>query len=174
MRKIIQQQLAQKNIDFFALPLVARLLLVTDGTVTELLEAMLGEPLKLCSKQQDKNTNDELTLKRKVVLCGKQTDTPWLYAESLLFTQALPFSIQQQLEHENVPIGTIFQQLKSDTHREMLDCGYATHQQAAVKLDLPSDYLFLFRRYHIVAQHAPLMQICEWFPYERIRDTMSH
>ncbi len=52
MRPEIEDILAARGYDYFGLPLCARLLLVTDGTVTELLEALAGESLILGLKKQ--------------------------------------------------------------------------------------------------------------------------
>ena len=72
---------------------IQRILLVTDGTVTEILEAYTGESMRLIKLYEELVTLDEdlpglelaagqQVLRRKILLQGKMTLTNFLYADS--------------------------------------------------------------------------------------------
>ena len=184
MRTEIALILRGKGHEFFSLPLAARLLLVTDGTVTELLEAMVMEPLELGYKRQavdrtanhpailNKSQTDEC-LHRIITLRGGETGTDWLYAESVILHKLLSPMAQSMLIEEKLPIGIILNDQTSDNHRRIVDCGISTYAAAANHLNLDSKYAFTYRVYQIMVGDDLIMSISEWFPIDRINDKIS-
>ncbi len=184
MRENIESILGSKGIVYFNLPVSARLLLVTDGTVTELLEALVREPIKLGLKKQ---TTDELCkhpdfevaadnqpcLHRCITLRGKTTSVDWLYAESIILHGLLSPKAQSMLIDDEIPIGTILNCENTDNHRKIVDCGMKSNKIAANHLGIESNYPFVYRIYQIIVGEDPLMQITEWFPIDRINDVIS-
>ena len=172
MRSEIETILGNKGLEFFDLDFCARLLLVTDGTVTELLEALVGEPIKLGYKHQSLIENPDSQLKRcldrQITLQGEVSRTHWIYAESRVFLDTISAKAQSMLINESTPIGAVLNQESSDNHRKIIDCGFHHNLEASKKLGLPSDFLFLFREYYVVANLETLMIIKEWFATDRI------
>ncbi len=184
MRSEVESILLAKDHIYFDLPLAARLLLVTDGTVTELLEAMLKERIKIGYKKQyfDKVENhpgipgdhsSANCLHRAITLRGAATNTDWLYAESIVSHQLLSPAAQDMLVQGKIPIGTILNDQAPDNHREIIDCGVAPNYAAATLLNLCPEHRFVYRSYHVLAGIDPVMNITEWFPVERITKGIS-
>ncbi len=184
MRLEIEDILGARGVAWFELPLCARLLLVTDGTVTELLEALTGEPLGLGLKKQsvDRTENHptmapldghSACLYRRITLRGEKTGQDWLYAESVILHQNLESDARQMLEQRQIPLGAILDRQLPDNHREIVDCGYRKNTAAADHLGLERDYAFLYRVYRILAQTSLIAVITEWFPIDRISKNLS-
>ncbi len=185
MRNQVETILQVKNYQYFDLLLAARLLLVTDGTVTELLEAMLREPIKLGYKKQsidhidnidhtalfpEMQHQDTACLQRIITLRGSKTNMDWLYAESVILHESLNATVQLMLIEKKIPIGAILSEYVPDSHRHLIDCGIATHTAAAKRLKLDPQYQFVYRVYQIIDGTAPIMGITEWFPVDRINE----
>ncbi len=179
MRVEIESILSAKGHKYFDLPLTARLLLVTDGTVTELLEAMVREPIKLGYTKQTIDTvvnhpaiqnskNSGECLHRAITLRGTETGVDWLYAESVILHQLLSPAMQSMLIEEVIPIGAILNDQTSDNHRIIVDCGIEPNSTAAECLSLDPMYAFVFRIYRIMVGAEIIMRISEWFPIDRI------
>ena len=189
MRAEVATILRTKGYAYFDLPLVARLLLVTDGTVTELLEAMVGEPLTVGYKKQSTNNIGNVAidifpslrdknkktacLQRTITLRGTKTAVDWLYAESVILHESLDAVMQAMLLEEKIPLGSILNDYNADNHRRIVDCGIATNAVAAKRLKLHHKYAFTYRVYHIIKNAEPIIHITEWFPIERINDKIS-
>ncbi len=184
MRIEVESILGGKGLDFFSLPLAARLLLVTDGTVTELLEAIVMEPLALGYRKQvidrtanhpailNKSLTDEC-LHRIITLRGGETGIDWLYAESVILHKLLSPVAQSMLIEEKLPIGIILNDQTSDNHRRIVDCGISAYAAAANHLNLDPKYTFTYRVYQIMVGDDLIMSISEWFPIDRINEKIS-
>ncbi len=183
MRLEVEDILAARGVTWFELPLCARLLLVTDGTVTELLEALTGEPLALGFQNQsvDRTENHPAItpdthsscLHRRVTLRGENTAQDWLYAESIILLQNLNPEARQMIEQQQIPLGAILHRQLPDNHREIVDCGYRSHIAAAGHLSLEADHIFLYRVYRILVQTSLIAVITEWFPIDRISENLA-
>ena len=184
MRTDAQSILRSKGQAYFELPLSARLLLVTDGTVTEMLEALVGEPVKIGWRHQIRtglenhpdsqdmhNINE--CLERAITLQGESTSVHWMYAESVVYHQLLSPAAQVMLIEDRIPIGTVLREQTSDNHRKLVDCGHDSNPPAAEILGVETDYLFLFRNYEVHVGPNPIMTITEWFPISRIEEKLS-
>ena len=179
MRGDVESILRSKGQCYFDLSLSSRLLLVTDGTVTELLEALVGEPVEIGFKYQTRALIDNhpdiqprhnITeyLERAITLRGTTSATDWLYAESVVFHQLLTPAAQEMLTEDRVPIGIVLREHTSDNHRKLIDCGFNQNATAAEILDMNSDYRFLYRKYKVLVGPNTVMDITEWFPISRI------
>jgi len=184
MRLEVEDILSAQGVTWFELPLCARLLLVTDGTVTELLEALTGEPLALGLKKQSVDRTENHTaivppdghsscLHRRITLRGEKSGQDWLYAESVILHQNLEPGARQMLEQQQIPLGAILDRQLPDNHREIVDCGYRDHPVAAHHLGLADDHLFIYRIYRILAQASLIAVITEWFPIDRISRNLA-
>ena len=111
-----------------------RILLTTDGMVTEILEAYLWERMKVIKLSQDYFTLDNeipsleigkgcKVLQRKVLLRGGLSQKNHLYAESIIIPDRLDEKIRDGLLKTNKPIGLLILENRLETFREILDCG---------------------------------------------------
>jgi chorismate-pyruvate lyase len=89
--------LSLEQLPFFSrLDPMVRVMLVSDGNLTNMLQAYFLEEvdLRLVRQHLSNNASDFETngtfLKRQVVLCGKNTLRPYVYAESTLALNHLP------------------------------------------------------------------------------------
>lgn len=111
-----------------------KVLLMTHGTVTHLLELFAGESISV-QKIEQTVTNEghkelavlpeEPVLKRIVLLRGDQKC--YLYAESHFVLTRLPPAIREALVASNKPIGRLWRENKMETYREVI----AYHREKA-------------------------------------------
>lgn len=177
MRLKIDHILQNQGYNFFSLPLIARLLLVTDGTVTELIEALVCEPIVLGFRQQTLRYAECHTkldaekcncLYRRITLKGTCSQVDWVYAESVILHEKLNAQAQTMLLEETTPIGVILREQFPDNHRVITHCGFVMNPNAAQYLKLEPQYQFLYRSYQVVENKTAIMNISEWFPLEQI------
>ena len=168
-----------KKINLTRLTPFQRGLLVTDGTVTQFIEAYTLIPVEVTLLQQTKQTlsteNTWLQLpagaeiiSRQVVLQShsQETSSPIIhtYADSLIVTQRLPESILNGLESDKRGLGGLLRHSGLETRRELLWCGME------ILTDLPpatkhlEGETFISRAYRVFADQEPLMLINEKFP----------
>jgi len=163
-----------------------RLLLITDGTVTELLEQYLEESItvhKLYEKiEQDfdqlPQTHEEFVsinqmpiLKRKVLLQGQTSHKNWVYAESSILLNHLPTDFCNDLLTSQQPIGKLWAKYKTETYKAML---YAekkpADQQLAGYFNIPVMADTISRTYGVYSKQKLTMVITEVFPNQFFGD----
>ncbi len=156
-----------------------RALIVTDGTVTRLIEAYTLAPVEVVILRQAKQTlcSDHTWLElpagthviaREVALqtpaTGNYTPKTQAYATSLIVPQHLPKGILDGLESDPAGLGGILQNSGLETRRELLWCC------CEITRDLPEAIAhlegkpLLSRTYRIFANKKPIMLITEQFP----------
>jgi chorismate-pyruvate lyase len=147
---------------------------VIGGTVTEILEHFLGEPLRAvrlsqrsyaCSEPQPVIGLDagDLVLERRVVLCGAFTSRPVFCANSSIALDRLDSTIRNGLLTTDQPIGQLIRANRVALFRELLSCQRTRVPEIAELLRAPTDVPLLTRTYRMSARRAPLMVITEWF-----------
>jgi len=152
-----------------------RILLVTDGTVTEILEAYTGESMRLVKLLEEVKTldaplaalqaeaGDEVS-RRQILLQGKMSLTNFIYAESYIAINRLDETLRNGLLKSKKPIGLLIQEQKMETFREIVGCGRELVGPLAPYFELdPSDGM-IWRTYLINHKAQPIMQITEKFP----------
>ncbi len=159
-----------------ALSLFQKVLLTTDGTVTQLLGLYTGQPVRvnklentitrgLASSLLMIDDHDEV-LKRAILLCTGTTAAPrnLLYAESLFVIARLPTAMQSQLLESDRPIGLLWREQRMETYREIVACRREPCGFLAPHFGLDQDAPLLARSYLIYHQQKPLGVITEKFP----------
>ena len=160
-----------------ALSLFQKVLLTTDGTVTQLIELYSGEPItvqKLNNEVIPSKTianesqsllqvnADTPLLQRMILLCGASKS--YLYAESLFVLQRLPAAMRLKLESTNIPIGLLWREARLETHREIIAYQRETNVDVARHLGLAANTELLSRTYLLYNNGMPLGLITEKFP----------
>jgi chorismate-pyruvate lyase len=156
-----------------------RLLLSTDGTVTTILAAYLGEPIGvellgqavIISDQPDARLEvgvGRRILCREVLLYGLSSGTLLVYARSRLVLDRLDAGVRADLLRGDIGIGMTLQKNRVETLRSKLECGMHPANSEVAKHFGPS--MMCFRTYAIIASTRPLMVVHEEFPYSSSAD----
>ena len=108
------------------------MLLLTDGTVTELLEYFAKEPITVSPLTQTIETSnthlslhhqaisateDSPVLSRQILLQGKLSNKNYLYAESSIALASLPEPFRDDLMISNIPIGKLWSKYRLETYK---------------------------------------------------------
>jgi chorismate-pyruvate lyase len=175
MRTDLQRSLKSSPIDPSKLTSFQRILLTTDGMVTEMLEANYWERMVVERLfQEDYELDQELTdleckpgehvLDRRILLRGRMTHLARLYAESFIARDRLPAFIREGLVQSHKPIGLLILEARLETFREILDCCREEAGNLGRYFRIqPGDHL-ISRRYRVIAGGQPIMLITEKFP----------
>ena len=157
-----------------------RILLVTDGTVTEILEAFTGESMRLIKLLETVETLEEpqrtlnleageRVLRRQILLQGKMTLTTYTFAESYIAVDRLEEPLRRALESQK-PIGFLIQDQRMETFREILACGRELAGPIAEHFELDPSQGMIWRTYRVFFHGEPIMQITEKFPESHFVD----
>jgi len=156
-----------------------KILLMTDGTVTDLIALYTGEPIKVkkigqkifLSDDRQKFCHPETPLlERDVLLCGEHKN--YLYAESIFVFGLLSRSIQYKLLETDCPIGLMWKKEKLETYRDILSHKTEVCDKVSSYFNVPSLTPIISRTYSIYHQGKILGTITEKFPITFFRDTM--
>jgi chorismate-pyruvate lyase len=161
--------------DASSLDLLQRILLVTDGTLTDALEAAFLEPiglrkiaLNILAAPAPVDELDLLAgaplLERKILLYGETSGRPYVYAESLLALDRLPPRFREELMHSDTPMGRLWSEHKMETWKELLTVARHPMNKLAPYLGTTAGADCLVRRYRLISGGRPLMIIEEHFP----------
>lgn len=156
-----------------------RLLLVTDGTVTELLEQYLEEPIKVEKLYEKVEHNYEAlpkghsefvnatqlpVLKREVLLQGQTTLNNWTYAESTILLNHLPQGFRTDLLKSQQPIGKLWAKYHTETYKIILHSEKSAAGDLAKHFDISPDADIVTRIYGVYSNQKLIMVITESFP----------
>lgn len=162
-----------------------RLLLVTDGTVTEMLEQYLQESIQVHKLAEKVETDvDQLpvghelfvspqdmpVLKRQVLLQGKTTQQFWLHAESSVLLDHLPQGFRSDLLHSRQPIGRLWEKYKTETYKVMLKSGKLVAGKLAAHFGIRENDVLITRTYGVYSNQKLIMVITENFPASYFKD----
>ena len=150
-----------------------RALLLTDGSLTILLEAFAGSEIKISGLKQktipaNEKLADELKInsgeelnEREVILSAEQK--PLVYARSYGVISRLSKGARNDILNTDIPIGKILKKHKVEMHREIKEIGIISNAKIAKILNLSNNNKILWRSYTIIQKNVPLMKIEEYF-----------
>lgn len=148
------------------LPPFLRALLVTDGTVTKILEAYFWEPVVVDTLAQriesalepvawiELAAGDNCLL-RDARLRGTHSSRSFAEAFSLIRIELIPPGFRQRLIDREIGIGVLIRDSGLESYREILDVGLDRMADGAAAV---------FRTYRIFIERQPVMLITEYFP----------
>ncbi len=158
-----------EGLDLAGLPPFLRALLVTDGTVTKILEAYFWEPVAVHTLTQDLAIAERdvpwldvaggaQVLVRQAQLRG--TDSGRVYADafSVIRTERIPPAFRQRLIDREIGIGVLIRDSGLESYREVMEVGTEALGPR------PSAGERVFRTYRIIIAGAPVILITETFP----------
>jgi chorismate-pyruvate lyase len=172
----------RRALDLAVLSPIQRALLATDGTLTDMIEALFLEPIALV-KRAERNaegiavhpalgvSESEPRLLRQVLLRGARSGTNYVYAESVIATDRLPSAVRAALASD-VPLGRLFVAFRLETFKELIDVG-EYEQEAAFEFGWPCRRCF-GRTYRVTSGGQPVMLISEYFPATLLRQAIDH
>jgi len=181
LRIDLQESLQQSSVDPRQLSSFQRILLTTDGTVTEILEAYLWEAIQIVKLYQDAIETDASVpyldigqhspaLIRKVILRGKCSHKNYIYAESIVARDRLDERIQRGLTETQKPVGQLMLEARLETYREILTCRLEPAAEVGEYFDIAPGANLISRTYRVFANRQPFMLITEKFPETAFRD----
>ena len=162
---------------------VQKILLGTDGSVTQLLESVTGHPVSVRTREQEVVKADTLDAEhlniapgdavnhRIVELCDATTGEVLVYAKSQTPVARLAPAFRDDLMKADIPIGRIIKNHHIEARREILAA-----QVTPAKDDVSGIFSIcrneplLTRQYQIIHGGEPLIFIEEQFPYNRFLD----
>jgi chorismate-pyruvate lyase len=151
------------------LPPFLRALLVTDGTVTKILEAYFWEPVAVDTLAQDLMTAErdipwvdvgagDQVLIRQAQLRGTDSGKVYATAFSVIRTERIPPAFRQRLIDREIGIGVLIRDSGLESYREVMEVGAAGADAGAAGEDR------VFRTYRIIIDGVPVILITETFP----------
>jgi chorismate-pyruvate lyase len=163
-----------RGIDAAQLAPLQRILLITDGTLTEILEAYFRERIELVKLSERLLTRDEpgaplpmeegeRVLERRINLRGVQSGTLYVYAESRILVDRLDASFQTELLETNVPLGRLWLSHRLETFKELVSLDCRPARELGLHLACTEDALVLGRVYDVYSGCRLVMRIAEYF-----------
>lgn len=151
-----------------------QVLVKTNGTVTHILEAYTGEPIRIVKLSQgyvacedDRRLDLEsghLVLQRRVLLQGGNSGRNYLYADSIMIPDRLDQHVVDGLLNSDTPVGTLLVESRVETFREILTVGTEPADSCAPHFGIAPDDEMICRTYRVLASKRPIMLITEKFP----------
>jgi len=180
MRPDLQQSLTRSHIDPSELSTFQRILLTTDGTVTDMLEAYLSEQMQVVKLSESivpvaydipllalkKKTE---AIERKILLRGRISRKNFIYAESILIPERLDKQFRNELLKTKTPIGKIWLEQRVETFKEIVDSGKVAAHELSQYFNIEPDANMLFRSYLVFSKQQIVMMITEKFPESYFR-----
>jgi chorismate-pyruvate lyase len=166
-----------EGIDAGSLNPLQRILIITDGTLTEILEATFLERIRLMKVSQQTISSTaahihvapdpgEALLERKIVLRGEGSNRNYVYAESIIAINRLPASLRNELVSSDVSLGRLWLEHKLETFKELLEVKSVQAGKLCEHFDCGNSGAVLVRTYRVHSAAMPVMVISEYFPVE--------
>lgn len=156
-----------------------RILMVTDGTVTELLAQYASETIKvnklfekvetefdelITEHQQYLAATDLPILKRAILLEGQDSKTNWLYAQSSILLDNLHPGFRADLLASREPIGRLWEKYRYETFKTLLEFEKRPAKELSEHFGVTPDSTMVSRTYSVYSGDKPIMIITEMFP----------
>lgn len=164
-----------------SLSLFQKVLLATDGTVTDLLSLYAAEKIRVKKLEQKFTLSSDAEewlypletpiLIRKILLCGAVKN--FIYAESIFNFELHSRSIQYKLLETDQPIGLLWKEERLESFREIIEYRKEPALALATHFDISPQALLLSRTYLIYHQQAVLGAITEKFPISSFKGENS-
>lgn len=171
------QQQCREKIDPDQLNVFQKILLKTDGTLTEILEAYVSENIHVVKLSEKflsgisvpdakilDITRDREVIERKILLQGMHTGKNWLYAESFIVPDRLGIKFRNDLISSGIPIGKLWKTHRMETFKEMIAVFREPGGHIAAYFGISAGDALLCRTYRVFSKQKPVMMITEKFP----------
>lgn len=181
LRMDLSRSFQQSVLDPRMLSPFQRILLTTDGTVTDILEAQFWEAIGIVKLYQEmertsnyiqtlETSPGEQVLIRKVLLKGKSSHRNYIYAESMTVLENLSPELREGLLHTGKPIGQLMIENRVESFREILSVNKESAAGLCGHFGIRADDQVISRTYRILCSGKPIMLITEVFPETSFRE----
>jgi chorismate-pyruvate lyase len=161
--------------DVSSLEPLQRVLLVTDGTLTEILEANFFERIRLVKVSQRVISATashallapkpgESLIERKILLQGEESHRNYAYAESLIAVDRLAPSFRDALLNSATPLGRLWLEHKLETFKELQEVRSQPADGFRQYFECTEAAPLLVRTYRVFSAAKPVIVITEYFP----------
>ncbi|HBB32147.1 MAG TPA: DUF98 domain-containing protein [Cyanobacteria bacterium UBA8803] len=175
MRDDLQQSLTRSHINPSTLSTFQRILLTTDGTLTDILEAYLFEQIQVIKLSEEFIAISHAlplmglkegaeVIERKIFLQGKISRKKYIYAESIIVPERLDEHFRHELLKTRTPIGKIWFEQRVETFKEIVDSAKEPANTLASHFKIEPSENMLSRTYRVFSNRQPVMMITEKFP----------
>ncbi len=175
LRNYSQESLSQNYINPSTLSTFQKILLTTNGTVTDILEYYAFEQIRVFKLyEQLVSLTHEIpmmeleegteVLVRKILLQGKISKRNFLYADSIIVPEKLDEKFRKALLETKMPIGKLWFELRVETFKEVLDTRKEVAENLADYFHIQPHDNILSRTYRVINNRKPVMMITEKFP----------
>jgi chorismate-pyruvate lyase len=158
-----------------SLDLLQRILVTTDGTVTETLAAIFLEPIELVKLAVEVVASPEplpaleiepgsSLMQRQIVLRGSRSRTPYAYAEVTIAADRLPPGLREDLLKGTMPLGQLWISHRLETFKERPRVRQRVAGALARHLRVDADDLIIERTYRTFMGGHPVFLVTEFFP----------
>lgn len=152
-----------------------RLLLITDGSVSDIIQTYSGEKVSAVKLQQKlvisgsrfsklRLEREYQLLNRSIIFQGEETKASYLYADAQIVLERLNADIRDELVFGCQSISKLLNNYKIATYREILDCGVELAGSLAQYFEIQPYAEIIYRTYLILIDGLPIIQITEKFP----------
>jgi chorismate-pyruvate lyase len=166
---------SHRVVDLSKLNVFQRIILTSDGTLTEILETYLLEKLQVVKLDESVTlTTESITplevsagqrvISRKILLQGKISQKNWLYAESLIILDRLEEKFRDELLKSRIPIGRLWSEHRIETFKEMMLIVRENAGKIASYFEIEQQDQLFSRTYRVFCHRRPVMMITEKFP----------
>lgn len=174
-RPDLQESLVKSHIDPAKLSVFQRILLTTDGTVTEMLEAYLSEKIRLVKLSETvapiarQNSHLDIAsghevVERKIFLQGKISRNNWVYAATTFVPDRLDEKLKHGLLVSQEPMGRLWLEHRLETFKEIVDSAREAAEDLADYFKIARSDKLLSRTYRVFSRGKPIFLITEKFP----------
>jgi chorismate-pyruvate lyase len=185
MRDDLIASLHRQGVEFFGLSPFQQILLTTDGTVTEMLEAWAGENMQVTklahAMQPLVKANDDLAaaagereLTRTILLRGEDSGRCFLFARSHILVDRLDTRVRDGLLESSEPLGRLLLRFRIETFKEIIASGLRPAAEAGEHFGMHADTPLIYRTYRMTSGGKPVMLISEAFPRAFFGGWQSH
>ncbi len=160
-----------------SLSVFQKILLITDGTVTDLLSLYTQKTIQVKKLMQEIVYSGEQQLnfcslntpllKRCVLICSNTEN--YIYAESTFVFEHLSRSAQYHLLETDQPIGLIWKAEKLESYRDVIGYSIEANEKVSKLFRLCPESKFVSRTYLIYHRQVILGEITEKFPLTYFR-----
>jgi beta-ribofuranosylaminobenzene 5'-phosphate synthase len=179
----VAQRISQLEESVGRLSPIQKMLLGTDGSVTNLLEVITGSAVAIETMSQEIITADQSIASdlhidvgdevnhRVVKLKKAGTDEPLIYAISHTPLKRLEPGFKEDLIRADIPIGIILKKHQIESRRDITGAEVVQADQKMSQIfNIFPKELLLSRNYRIFRHGQPLISITETFPYNQFQD----
>ena len=173
--ELLRNSLSKSPLNLSELSTLQRMILITDGTLTDILEVCLLEKIsivklseKLINLDQDipvlnLKSGDKI-IKREIFLQGRVSKKNLIYAESIIVPERIDKRFKEQLLNSEKPIGKLWLEYRVETFKEIVDLSQEAAGDLAKNFQISPEEKLFSRSYRVFSQNQPIMMITEKFP----------